>query len=75
MQINRENLNKLLALNDFQLKMMVNKLATQGGIDPSTLNIDPSSIESIRRVLSSATDEDIERIATEYAANQKNKKR
>ena len=75
MQINRESLDKLLSLNDFQLKMMINRLAAQGGIDTAQFNIDPSSIESIRRVLSSATDADLERIAEQYAANQANKKR
>lgn len=75
MQINRESLDKLLSLNDFQLKMMINRLAAQGGIDPAEFNIDPGSIESIRRVLSSATDKDLERIAEQYAANQANKKR
>ncbi len=75
MQINRENLDKLLSLNDFQLKMMINRLAAQGGINPADFNIDPSSIESIRRVLSSATDKDLERIAEQYAANRSSKKR
>ena len=75
MNINRENLDKLLSLNDFQLKMMINKLAAQGGIDPKDFNIEPSSIESIRRVLSSATDADLERIATQYAENQNRSKR
>lgn len=78
MQINRENLDKLLSLNDFQLKMIVNKIAAQGGIDPSQFNIDTNSIESIRRVLGSATDEDIKRIAEQYAngtLNKQNKKR
>ena len=75
MQINRESLDKLLSLNDFQLKMMINKLAAQGGINPAEFNIDPRSIESIRRVLSSATDADLARIAEQYAANQSGKKR
>ena len=75
MQINRESLDKLLSLNDFQLKMMINRLAAQGGINPADFNIDPSSIESIRRVLSSATDKDLERIAEQYAANRSSKKR
>lgn len=66
MQINRENLDKLLALNDQQLKMMIQRIAAYGGIDPRDFNIDPSSIESIRRVLGSATDEDIQRIADQY---------
>ena len=71
MQINRENLDKLLSLNDRQLKMMVQKIASQSGIDPKMLNIDTSSIESIRGVLSSASDEDLSRIAEQYTKNKK----
>jgi hypothetical protein len=74
MQINREGLDKLLSMNDFQLKMIISKLAAQSGIDPAQFNIDPNSIESIRRVLSSATDSDLERIAEQYASNQRNKR-
>ena len=74
MQINREGLDKLLNMNDIQLKMVITKLVSQSGIDPAQFNIDPSSIESIRRVLSSATDADLARIAEQYAQNQKNKR-
>lgn len=75
MQINRENLNKLLSLNDRQLKMMITKIAAQGGIDPAQFNIDPSSIQSIRQVLGSATDEDIARIAAQYESGKLGKRR
>ena len=74
MQIDREALEKLLTLNDRQLKMVIGKLAADSGIDTESLNIDPKSIESIRRALSSATDADLERIARAYEQNQKNKK-
>ena len=74
MQINRENLDKLLSLNDRQLKMMITKIATQGGIDPAQFNIDANNIQSIRRVLGSATDEDIARIAREYESGKLTKK-
>ena len=68
MQINRENLEKLLSLNDFQLKMVINRIATEGGIDPKEFNIDPSSIGS-------ATDEDLARIAEQFAGGKGGKKR
>ena len=71
MQINRENLEKLLSLNDRQLKMIVQRLAAQSGIDTKALNIDTGSIESIRRALSSATDADLTRIAEQYERNKK----
>ena len=75
MQINRENLNKLLSLNDRQLKAIITKIAVQGGIDPAQFNIDTSNVQSIRSVLGSATDEDIERIAREYESGKLRKKR
>lgn len=75
MQINRENLEKLLSLGDLQLKMVINKIAAEGGIDPAKFNIDPSSIESIRRVLGSATDDDLERIASQFANGRGGKRR
>ena len=61
MQIDRASLEKLLNLNDRQLKLVINKLAADSGIDPSTLNIDPKNIQSIREALSSATDADLAR--------------
>jgi len=71
MQINRENLDKLLSMNDRQLKMMIQYLATQSGINPADFNIDTNSIESIRRVLGSASDDDLRRIAEQYENNKK----
>ncbi len=66
MQINRESLDKLLSLNDRQLKAIINKIAVQGGINPADFNIDASSIESIRSVLGSASDAELERIAKQF---------
>lgn len=74
MEINRESIDKLLSLNDWQLKMIIQKIAAESGIDPSQYNIDTNSIESIRRALSTATDEDLLEIAEQYEQNQKNKR-
>lgn len=71
MQIDRKALDQLLAMNDRQLKAMITRLAKGSGINPDDLNIDPNSIESIRHALSTATDEDLRRIAEQYEANQK----
>ena len=73
MQIDRKSLNSLLSLNDRQLTMIINKLVSESGIDPSQFNIDPSSVSSIRRAISGATDEDLERIVSQYqSSKQKN---
>ena len=74
MEIKRENVDKRLALNDWQLTMIIQKIANESGIDPSQYNIDTNSIESIRRALASASDEDLKEIAEQYEQNQKNKK-
>lgn len=71
MQINRDNIDKLLSMNDRQLKMIIQRLAAQSGIDPAQFNMDTSSIESIRRALSTATDEDLRRVAEQYENNKK----
>lgn len=71
MQINRESIDKLLSMNDTQLKMIIKHLAAQSGIDPSQFNIDTNSIDSIRRALSGATDEDLKSIAEQYERNKR----
>ena len=71
MQIDREALNKLLTLNDRQLKLFISKLAADSGIDPADFNINPRDIESIRQALTSATDRDLARIAEAYEKNRK----
>ena len=73
MQIDRKALEGLLTLNDKQLMSIINRLASSSGIDPSEYNIDPSSVSSIRNALRTATDEDLERIVTQYQTNTKNR--
>ena len=75
MEIKRENIDKLLSLNDWQLKMIIQKIANESGIDPSQFNIDTNSIESIRQALSRASDEELKQIAEQYEQNQQKKKR
>ena len=74
MEINREAVDKLLTLNDRQLKMIIQSLVRDSGIDPSQFNIDTGSIASIRSALSSATDEDLKKIAQQYEANKKGRR-
>jgi hypothetical protein len=75
MEIKRENIDKLLSLSDWQLKMIIQKIANESGIDPSQFNIDTSSIESIRRALSTASDEELKAVAEQYERNQQKKRR
>ena len=74
MQIDRQSLEKLLTLNDRQLKMVITKLAADSGIDPASFNINTSDVNSIRQALSSASDADLTRIAQMYEQNRTRKK-
>ena len=73
MQIDREAIDKLLTLNDRQLKHIIQRLANDSGIDPAQFNIDTGSIASIRSALSNASDEQLRQVAEQYEAN-KNKR-
>ena len=74
MQLDRQALNKLLTLNDRQLGALIGRLAAENGINLSEFNIDPSSIESIRSALKTATDDDLRRITEQYEASKANGK-
>ncbi len=63
MQIDRKAVNRMLNLNDEQLKNVIRSLADNAGLDLSGFQISPDDINSIRRALASATDEDIARAA------------
>ena len=74
MQLDRDALQKVLKMNDRQLTLLIQRLVAESGIDPAEFQIDPSSVESIRAALNSATDEDLRRITEQYEANKGNRK-
>ena len=63
MTLDRNAVNKLLALNDKQLALVIRKLVAEAGIDPATLQINTSNIAAVRAALSMATDADLEMVA------------
>ena len=74
MEINREAIDRLLGLNDRQLKMIIQNMARESGINPADFNIDTKSIDSIRQALGSASDDDLKRIAEQYEANKRGRR-
>ena len=68
MQIDRNALEGLLSLNDRQILSVINRLATESGIDPSQFNIDVSSVASIRQAISGASDEELKSIVDQFEA-------
>lgn len=63
MILDRNALNRLLSLNDKQLKAVLERLAAESGLDFSALNVSPDDIASVRSALSGATDRDLEEAA------------
>ena len=72
MQIDRRSLEKLLTLNDRQLGMVISKLLMESGIDPASFNMDPKDIASVRKAISTASDEDLKRVTEQYEEYKRN---
>ena len=73
MQIDQKTLSRLLSMNDAQLGAVIQKIATEAGIDPAQLGLNPDSIESVRQALGSATDADIAQLNNVYQAYRQGK--
>jgi hypothetical protein len=74
MQIDRKMLDKLLTMNDEQLRTVIETIATEAGIDPRVLGLDPRNIQSIRSALGSTTDSDLGQINAIYNSYKQNKR-
>ena len=61
MQLDKNTLNMLLALNDAQLVNVIRTISEKSGIDLSGFNISTGDVKSIRHALESASDEDIKK--------------
>lgn len=63
MQLDRNAINRMLTLNDDQLKNLIRSLAENSGLDLSSFRISTDDVASIRRALAGATDADLARAA------------
>lgn len=61
MTLDKKSVDMILRLKDEQLVSVIRKLATGVGIDANNINPSPEQISSIRRALSTATDDDLKR--------------
>ena len=59
MQLDRKSLNRLLALNDRQLQAIIEKLASEYGLDLSRFQVRPGDMESLRNAIRNASDSDL----------------
>ncbi len=65
MELDRKALDRLLCLNDAQLKAVIRRVASDSGVNLADFNIDCKDIASVRKTLASASDEDIQSIASQ----------
>ena len=72
MQLDKNTLNMLLALNDAQLVNIIKTISEKYGLDLSSFNITSNDVKSIRYALENASDEDIKR--AQESINNFNKK-
>lgn len=65
MKLDKQAIQRLLALNDQQLSAVIRRLAGDNGIDLSGISIRPDDIAGVRLALQMATDEDIANAAAQ----------
>ena len=75
MQLDQKMLNRLLSMNDAQLGALIQQIAQEAGIDPAELGLQPQNIASVRQALSTATNEDLEKLNQVYDDYRNNRKR
>ncbi|MBQ7346741.1 MAG: hypothetical protein IJW55_02190 [Clostridia bacterium] len=75
MQLDQKMLNRLLAMNDDQLGDLIKNIATEAGIDPATLGLNPNNISQIRQALGGATEQDLQQLNTMYDAYKQNRRK
>ena len=61
MQLDKRSLERLLALNDDQLRAVLGRLLTEYGVDVGRVPLGQMDMTALRGVLAAATDEDISR--------------
>lgn len=66
MQLDKKGLERLLGLNDDQLRVVLGKLLTEYGVDVSRVPLAHMDMTALRSVLAVATDEDITRLLQSF---------
>ena len=69
MQLDRNSLDRLLRLNDDQLRGVLGKLLVEYGVDVSRVPLQQMDMKALRAVLAAATDEDITRFMQMFGGN------
>ncbi|MCQ2354921.1 MAG: hypothetical protein MJ102_07480 [Clostridia bacterium] len=70
-QFDREALGRLLNMNDDQLRLVIDRIAAENGLDLSGVNISAGDMASVRRALGSASEDDIRKMSEQIRAGMK----
>ena len=73
MQIDQQMLNRLLSLDDEHLSELIRSVATEAGIDPALIGLNPKNIADIRQALGSASDQNLQQINEIYQIYRQNR--
>ena len=73
MQIDQKMLNRLLSLDDEHLSELIRSVATEAGIDPALIGLNPQNIADIRQALGSASDQNLQQINEIYQIYRQNR--
>ncbi len=73
MKLDRNAVERLLALNDRQLEAVIRRLAGDYGIDLSHVGICADNMAAVRQALRMATDEDLTRAAEQLESLKRGK--
>lgn len=63
MKLDKKAVERLLTLNDEQLRRIIEQLGSEAGLDLSSFQISTSDMERLRTTLAGATDQDLVRAA------------
>lgn len=68
MQLDKKSLDRLLRLNDDQLRAVLGKLLAEYGVDVSRVPMGQMDMTALRAVLSAATEEDVNRFLQSFGS-------
>lgn len=71
MEFDRNALSRLLSLNDTQLKFLVNRFASEYGLDLASYNVTEGDIKSVRRALANLSDEQLRDLGGKISGGRK----
>ncbi len=70
MQFDRKSLERMLALDDEELRRLIDRLARESGINPGVLKLGSTDLAALRAAIGSASDAELNRLTTQIAERQ-----